>query len=93
MIYDKDCNENNFVYRWMNFFKCKIFKIKRILFSWYIRVFMFLIYRYFWFFNKKYFLLLWKNNVIIWNERKKKRMNMGVFYFFCFDMEVCVLCN
>lgn len=93
MIYDKDRNENNSAHRWMNSFKRKTFKIKRILPSWYIRAFMFLIYRYFWFLNKKYFPLSWKNNVITWNERKKKRMNTGVFYFFCPDMEVCVSCN
>lgn len=67
--------------------------MKRILPSWYIRAFMFLIYRYFWFLNKKYFPLSWKNNVITWNERKKKRMNTRVFYFFCPNMEVCVSCN
>lgn len=93
MIYDKDRNENNSAHRWMNSFKRKTFKIKRILPSWYIRAFMFLIYRYFWFLNKKYFPLSRKNNVITWNERKKKRMNTGVFYFFCPDMEVCVSCN
>lgn len=93
MIYDTDRNENNSAHRWMNSFKRKTFRMKRILPSWYIRAFMFLIYRYFWFLNKKYFPLSWKNNVITWNERKKKRMNTRVFYFFCPDMEVCVSCN